>query len=306
MLKYVLIRSEKGILFEQKLAYTFRTRDFLQNFLDSIQNELELRGLFNHTYHMEVLTIKAIVHEMDTPEKVFIALVFDNSVNLDTYFMQEVLMLEQIKHYYEISQTLDKKLVLSELQDYLQKMISRILQSRPPKICILGTSQVGKTTVADLFRGQRPFKPHPPTRLEPIIFSIELFGFPISIWDLPSGIDEANLRKQLSESDGILLVLNSANGGIEEAKKLLSLAKMAAPHTGVAILANKQDLPNARAPIEINQIFGLRVYPLSAIRDEFRNPVKKIVAQLLELNIQDWDPVLDRYLTHPGISLKEL
>jgi signal recognition particle receptor subunit beta len=85
---------------------------------------------------------------------------------------------------------------------------------------------------------------------------------------------------------------------------LLPIIKKAAPHSRVAILANKQDLPSARAPIEISQTFGLKTYPIVAIRDEYRNPIKKIVAQLIELNIKDWDPILDRYITHPGISLK--
>ena len=58
----------------------------------------------------------------------------------------------------------------------------------------------------------------------------------------------------------------------------------AAPYAKLAVIANKQDLPNALKVEEIEEIMGQKTYPIVGNDPKSRDTMLRILADLLEMN----------------------
>jgi hypothetical protein len=66
----------------------------------------------------------------------------------------------------------------------------------------------------------------------------------------------------------------------------LNLCNKEVPYAHRAIVGNKQDLPNAMKVEEIENILGLKTYPMMANRSENRDKMIKIIAEILDMEIE--------------------
>ncbi|WP_457619923.1 ADP-ribosylation factor-like protein [Methanopyrus sp.] len=78
--------------------------------------------------------------------------------------------------------------------------------------------------------------------------SVYLFGVPGSL------MFKFVIKIGVRGSDGLVLVIDSSDPKIDEARKLYEVAKRVVDHDNVVVFANKQDLPDALPPEEIREI----------------------------------------------------
>ena len=122
--------------------------------------------------------------------------------------------------------------------------------------------------------------------------TIKLEGVNLYIWDF-AGQNQFDYlwEKFMTGSDAILLMTDSTQSNIEKSKDFIDISSEAVPFARIAIIANKQDLPNAMNIEEIENIIGQKTYAMVAIEPGSRDKMIRIIADLLDLN-PDVSPLL--------------
>lgn len=140
----------------------------------------------------------------------------------------------------------------------------KVFGSREMRILMLGLDAAGKTTVLYRLKLDQPVTAIPTVgfNVETVTYKNVKFG----IWDV-GGQDKIRplWRHYYTGTQGLIFVIDSSDGDrIEEAKQELLRISMDRGMNDVPILifANKQDMPNAMKPQEIQQRLGLDHGPL--------------------------------------------
>ena len=182
----------------------------------------------------------------------------------------------------EIDQNLDA--VAFEVLDPLVDGIHRSLK---PKISLVGYSGVGKTTISQLIRANKIPLEHIPT-MNGEVATVKIGKFLFFLWDF-AGQEQFSLlwNKFIKGSDAVLLITDSTLNNIEKSKFFLELIAEETPYAHSAIIANKQDLPNALELTDIERILGIKSYTMVALNPENRNKMIQIIADILEMNVKD-------------------
>jgi small GTP-binding protein len=166
-------------------------------------------------------------------------------------------------------------------------IIEKIHRKINTKLAIVGYSGVGKTTITRLLMKQAIPTQHIPT-ISGDIGTIQLGKLTCSIWDFAGQEQFANLwTKFIQASDGVLIITDSTKENCEKSKMFIELAKKISPDANIAIIGNKQDLPDAISTIEIEQIMGLKTYNLVAIDENQYIKTVNIIADILDIETSD-------------------
>ncbi|XP_065839771.1 uncharacterized protein [Oscarella lobularis] len=151
-------------------------------------------------------------------------------------------------------------LVLSQLFNVLQNFSS----SNPSRILMLGLDAAGKTTALYKLKLNETISTIPT-----IGFNVETVtpckGVSFTVWDV-GGQDKIRplWRHYFNGTDGLIYVVDSADAermaeAKEELQSILKSPDM--DQVPVVVMANKQDMPNARDPSEVMNRLGLRNLP---------------------------------------------
>ncbi|MHA2280868.1 MAG: ADP-ribosylation factor-like protein [Promethearchaeota archaeon] len=151
------------------------------------------------------------------------------------------------------------------------------------KICILGLSSVGKSSLLSLLQGRDISKEADPTvGLE--IEDSTLNGRNTSIWDFAGQERYRFMWQDFLRGAGLtVLVCDSTEDNIEKTKEIYSKFSRYLSSKIIAI-ANKQDLPGALSADKVQEKLGVPTYGMSAIRLDLRGRIRRILEYEIDSN----------------------
>ena len=144
------------------------------------------------------------------------------------------------------------------------------------KICILGLSSVGKSSLLSLLKGRDVSNDADPTVGLEIEDSI-LNGRKTSIWDFGGQERYRFMWQDFLRGSGLtVLVCDSTEENIEKTKEVYNKFSRYLSSKIIAI-ANKQDLPDALSADKVQEKLGIPTYGMSAIRTDLRGRIRRIL-----------------------------
>ncbi len=174
-----------------------------------------------------------------------------------------------------------------------------------PKIAVVGFAGVGKTTIKKLIKMDEIPLQHVPT-ITGEIATIKIGKLFFRLFDFAGQEQFKYLWKGfIKESDAVLIVTDSTLKNIEKSKFFLELKVKEVPHARAAIIGNKQDLPNSLSIKEIEEITGLKTYPMVANRKENRNKMIRVIADILDMSTVN-SPLLSELFENTDLSYETL
>ena len=197
--------------------------------------------------------------------------------------------------------------LISEVMD---PTVDGIHKNLKPKISIIGFSGVGKTTITKLMKEEEIPMQHTPT-ITGEVATIKIGKLQFLLWDF-AGQDQFDFlwEKFIVGSDAVLLIIDSTLTNLEKSRYFFELVNKVVPYARLAVIANKQDLPDALNVQEIEKLLGQKTYPFIAIQPENRVKMVRIIADVLEMD-PDVSPLLkplferDRLMNEAQIALQQ-
>jgi small GTP-binding protein len=176
-------------------------------------------------------------------------------------------------------------------------VVEKVHKNLKPKISLVGFSGVGKTTITRLITAQDIPTEHVPT-ITGDIGTIKIGKLHFSLWDF-AGQEQFSFlwNKFIQGSDGVLLITDSSLENIEKSKYFVDLIRAETPYAHTAIIGNKQDLPEAMPPDDIERHLTLKVYPMVATDKNNRQKMINIIANILDIATEDsefFKPIAER------------
>ena len=168
--------------------------------------------------------------------------------------------------------------------EVLDPIVDAVHRNLKPKISIVGFSGVGKTTTTKLIKSEEIPMQHIPT-ITGEVATIKIGKLSFFLWDF-AGQDQFDFlwEKFIRGSDAVLLMTDSTLENLEKSRFFLELVNKAVPYARFAIIANKQDLPNAMNTGDIERLMGNKTYGFVAIETENRPKMIRIIADLLDMD----------------------
>ncbi len=164
--------------------------------------------------------------------------------------------------------------------------IDSIHRNLRPKISLAGFSGVGKTTITRLIKAEEIPMQHIPT-ITGDIATIKIGKLHFHLWDFAGQEQFSYLWTNfIKGSDAVLLISDSTLENVEKSKFFLELIKEQAPHANAAVIGNKQDLPDALKPEQIEKLLGLKTYSMIANNSTNRDKMIQIIADVLEMSAE--------------------
>ena len=151
------------------------------------------------------------------------------------------------------------------------------------KICILGLSSVGKSSLLSLLQGRDTSKEGDPTVGLEIEDSV-LNGRKTSIWDFGGQERYRFMWQDFLRGAGLtVLVCDSTEENIEKTKEIYGKFSRYLS-TKIIAIANKQDLPGAISADQVQKKLGVPTYGMSAIRMDLRGRIQRILEYEIDKN----------------------
>ena len=145
------------------------------------------------------------------------------------------------------------------------------------KICFIGETGVGKSSLLKLLNGEEVSKKRNPTiGLNINTRCLGSYG-KVSIWDFGGQKRFRFMWKDFLRGAGLaVLVTDSTEKNISQCQEIF---EGFSHHTKakIIVIANKQDLPNVLSEKEVQRRLGVKTYGMSAIRPELRQRMKDIL-----------------------------
>ncbi|MEM2145319.1 MAG: ADP-ribosylation factor-like protein [Candidatus Jordarchaeaceae archaeon] len=165
------------------------------------------------------------------------------------------------------------------------------------KMVILGQGGVGKTSLLKLIMGEEPDSAYIPTiGVDVKEFDFETRNTRLVFWDFSGQPRYRKLWQPFLEgADVAILVTDSKEENLPEAKGMLQMIKAEKPDIILILIANKQDLPGALPPEEIERQMGVKAHGFVATdpnnREKILQILKNAISDLVELkSIQTLSP----------------
>ncbi|MFX1366435.1 MAG: ADP-ribosylation factor-like protein [Promethearchaeota archaeon] len=170
------------------------------------------------------------------------------------------------------------------ITDVLDPIIDAIHRNLKPKISIVGFSGVGKTTTTKLIKSEEIPMQHIPT-ITGEVATIKIGKLHFFLWDF-AGQDQFDFlwEKFIKGSDAVLLMTDSTLENLEKSKYFFELVNKIIPYARLAVIANKQDLPEAMKIEDIERLMGQKTYSMIAIDPYNRPKMIRIIADLLDMD----------------------
>jgi small GTP-binding protein len=152
----------------------------------------------------------------------------------------------------------------TSLFDGFCSMVDETVSSLPIKVSLVGFGGVGKTTLQKLVSEGKPPQDYNPTFWgDRVILRGDAFtSFTVSLFDL-GGQDRfiGSWPQLISRSEVAIMVTDSSSEGVQRTKDIvLPIIKERLPYSKTIVIANKQDLPGALKPQEIEKILGVKAF----------------------------------------------
>ncbi|NVM03894.1 MAG: hypothetical protein HWN67_16300 [Candidatus Helarchaeota archaeon] len=294
MLKNITIFGEKLTYLDKDYAIAFKNPDFLPKFLRDVDEEMTTRGYYEKEAVIDLLTLKIICYKIKDPYPLFLGLTFDDSTDAEIIFERIQDLIDITLDYIEKTDSLYEIHNPQALESDCDEITKEFLMIRPPKISIIGSEGVGKTTICEMLKsGILPD--------EGLHFTVEkyfaqLFDTPISIWDVKITDDWRASSKYILGSDGVIIVLDSTLQNARYSKALLEMTAEVIPHAEVLVIANKQDVEGALKPEELEDILKCKVFPFDASKFENQKKMQIQAAKLLEIKAPGIDYSEEDYI----------
>lgn len=176
--------------------------------------------------------------------------------------------------------------------DVLDSFIDSTHKNLRPKIAVVGFSGVGKTTIKNLLKlGKVPLF-HIPT-ISGDIATIKIQNLEFQLFDFAGQEQFKYLWKGfIKGSNAVLIVTESTPTSVERSRFFVELANKEAPYAFVAAIGNKQDLSDAMKAENIQNILGIKAYPMIANKPENRDKMTKIIVDILDMDV-DKSPLIE-------------
>ncbi|MHA1149543.1 MAG: ADP-ribosylation factor-like protein [Promethearchaeota archaeon] len=150
------------------------------------------------------------------------------------------------------------------------------------KICLLGDSNVGKSTLLSLLQGKDLNGERKPTiGLE--IENSHLNGKKCAIWDLGGQERFKMMWQDFLRGAGLTVVVTDSTE--ENVQKTKNIVDRFFKHFSARVIAiaNKQDLPGALSAKQVEEkLGGIKTYGMTALRPELRARMQQILEYELE------------------------
>ncbi|MFX1315402.1 MAG: GTP-binding protein [Promethearchaeota archaeon] len=161
-------------------------------------------------------------------------------------------------------------------------IINTIQRSLPPIISLVGYAGVGKTRITEITRTKTiPLQKNKEIAAD--IATVKIGQFHFLLRDFTGQEQFIFLWKNfIKGSNLILLITDSTSENIEKSKFFLNLIEEETPDARVAIIANKQDLESVVDSSQIQDIFGLKTYPMIAENPANKFEMIKLIIDLIE------------------------
>ncbi|MHA1475085.1 MAG: ADP-ribosylation factor-like protein [Promethearchaeota archaeon] len=165
--------------------------------------------------------------------------------------------------------------------------VDNVFKRNWPKLSLAGYSGVGKTTITQLLqKNDLPVQHIPTISGEIQSFIDEESGNFCRLWDFGGQDSFHDLwDKFLRGSDLVLIITDSTIENCEKSSNLIEKIKTNAMDAIIAVIANKQDLPEALPVEKIRKIFNdIEVIPLVAMDKNKRSNLLENLAKLIGLD----------------------
>ncbi|MHA2180041.1 MAG: ADP-ribosylation factor-like protein [Promethearchaeota archaeon] len=171
---------------------------------------------------------------------------------------------EFIEFYGEDFKTDDFEII----EEVLNPIVDTIHRNLKPKISIVGFSGVGKTTTTRLIKSEEIPMQHIPT-ISGEVSTIKIGKLNFFLWDF-AGQDQFDFlwEKFIRGSDAVLLMTDSTLQNLEKSRFFNELVSKAVQYARFAVIANKQDLPNALKIEDIERLMGNKTYGFVSNRSQ--------------------------------------
>ncbi|MFW9882256.1 MAG: ADP-ribosylation factor-like protein [Candidatus Thorarchaeota archaeon] len=187
-----------------------------------------------------------------------------------------------LEYYGEDLKKEDFKIV----NEVLDPIVDNIHSNLKPKISLVGFSGVGKTTTTTLIKSEEIPMKHIPT-ITGKVATIKIGKLSFFLWDF-AGQDQFDFlwEKFIEGSEAVLLMTDSTLENLEKSRFFIELINKSVPYARFAVIANKQDLPDAMKVEDIERLMGSKAYSFVAIDSNNRPKMIRIIADLLDIDIR--------------------
>ena len=171
------------------------------------------------------------------------------------------------------------------INEVLDPIVDSIHRNLKPKISIIGFSGVGKTTTTKLIKSEEIPMEHIPT-ITGKVATVKIGKLHFFLWDF-AGQEQFDFLWEnfIRGSDAVLLMTDSTLENLEKSRYFFELVNKVVPSARLAIIANKQDLPEAMKVEAIERLMGNKTYSMVAIDPDNRSKMIRIIADLLDMDV---------------------
>lgn len=275
MLRQVYILYGENILYNKNFGKSLSVEDF-QKVITEIVEEVK-KGTNLDSY--DFFKYKIVYSRLGDEKLMFIFITDVNDEVERTKNELEKLKKEFLDTFGDSLESLDP--ILMEILNPIMATIHRNLKT---KISLVGFSGVGKTTTTNLICADEIPSVHIPT-ITGKISTVKIGKLYFHLWDFAGQEQFSYLWNDfIIGSDAVLIITNSSLENVEKSKFFIELIKDHAPYAHIAVIGNKQDLPEALNIDKIQEILGVKTYSMVAIDPVNRERMIQIIADILEIN----------------------
>jgi len=262
------------------------------NVLDSnvIMDLLEIARKNNFKLQAVTIQDKQIVFKkMGNFVAIIVADELDNKKILEHY-AERILKLFSAKYGPNLEHWNGDVTTFSEFIKSVEKIV--LSPKGAVKIVFVGSPGVGKTTLIKLLSGEENlagrYIPTLVTDVRKMTEVLTIDGeFDVFVWDIPGQAVFKELWKlYLKDADLIVLVTDSTKEDLPRVQRLMEeIEKKYAnvkDKATIIVIANKQDLPGALKPEEIENALGIKTYGSIAIDKSYRPKIMQVLANTVK------------------------